>query len=92
MWSMRRPVIRWTRCTECWVSALAATVRGVPEVPRVVHGKTPSSQNTSYQFTRDSREIYGALRTHAELAMGIRCSRKRVARLMRKAGLVEVRR
>lgn len=35
-----------------------------------------------------SRQIYGYPRVHAELrALGLRCSRKRVARLMRKAGL-----
>jgi len=35
-----------------------------------------------------SRQIYGYPRVHAELkALGIRCSRKRVARLMREAGL-----
>lgn len=38
---------------------------------------------------RDSRATYGAPRGHAELrATGIRCGRKRVARLMQKAGLV----
>ena len=38
---------------------------------------------------RDSRETYGAPRVHAELrSLGVRCGRKRVARLMRKAGLV----
>ncbi len=37
---------------------------------------------------RDSRETYGAPRIHFELrALGIRCGRKRVARLMRDAGL-----
>ena len=37
---------------------------------------------------RDSRGTYGAPRVHAELhALGIRCSRKRVARLMRNAGI-----
>jgi putative transposase len=35
-----------------------------------------------------SRQIYGYPRVHAELrALGVRCSRKRVARLMRRAGL-----
>jgi len=43
---------------------------------------------------RESREVYGAPRVHAELTLGqgIRCSRKRVARLMRLAGLVGVHR
>lgn len=37
---------------------------------------------------RDSRETYGVPRVHFELAMrGVRVSRKRVARLMREAGL-----
>lgn len=37
---------------------------------------------------RDSRETYGAPRVHAELRrQGVRCARKRVARLMREAGL-----
>jgi putative transposase len=38
---------------------------------------------------RQSRETYGVLRIHAELrATGTRCGKKRVARLMRAAGLV----
>ena len=37
---------------------------------------------------RDSRQTYGAPRIHFELrTLGLRCARKRVARLMRKAGL-----
>ena len=36
----------------------------------------------------DSRQTYGAPRIHSELStLGVRCARKRVARLMRKAGL-----
>ncbi len=42
---------------------------------------------------RDSRETYGAPRIHAELRFGgTRCSRKRIARLMRAAGLEGVHR
>lgn len=41
-----------------------------------------------HEIHRRSRETYGSPRMHAELkALGIHCSRKRVARLMRKAGL-----
>ena len=37
---------------------------------------------------RDSRQTYGAPRVHFELrTLGVRCARKRVARLMREAGL-----
>ena len=37
---------------------------------------------------RDSRGIYGASRVYAELrSLGVGCGHKRVARLMRKAGL-----
>src|SRR5687768_8366552 len=37
---------------------------------------------------RDSRETYGAPRIHFELrTLGVRCARKRVARLMREAGI-----
>jgi putative transposase len=41
-----------------------------------------------YEIHHRSRATYGYPRVHAELrAIGIRCSKKRVARLMRKAGL-----
>jgi putative transposase len=40
------------------------------------------------EIHRRSRETYGSLRIHAELrSLGTRCSRKRVARLMREAGV-----
>ena len=40
------------------------------------------------EIHRRSRETYGSPRVHAELkALGSRCSRKRVARLMREAGI-----
>ena len=41
-----------------------------------------------HQIHHRSRATYGSPRVHAELkALGIHCARKRVARLMRKAGL-----
>jgi putative transposase len=41
-----------------------------------------------YEIHRRSRQTYGSPRIHAELrAVGVRCGRKRVARLMRKEGL-----
>ncbi|MGQ0668057.1 MAG: IS3 family transposase, partial [Actinomycetota bacterium] len=43
---------------------------------------------------QDSRQTYGAPRVHAELRLGHRifCSQKRVARLMRQAGIQGVHR
>jgi putative transposase len=59
-------------------------------------GRPPSKRNlendalteTIREIHERSRETYGSPRVHAELrTLGTRCSRKRVERLMRKAGL-----
>jgi putative transposase len=59
-------------------------------------GRPPSKRNrendalteTIREIHKRSRETYGSPRVHAELrTLGTRCSRKRVERLMRKAGL-----
>ncbi|MDI6872363.1 MAG: IS3 family transposase [Bacillota bacterium] len=44
------------------------------------------------ELHQESKGTYGAPRIHAELTLGlgVKCSRKRVARLMREAGLVSV--
>lgn len=58
--------------------------------PRAVADERLSATIT--QIHQASRATYGAPRVHAELrlGLGIRCGRKRVARLMRHAGLVGV--
>ncbi len=59
-------------------------------------GRPPSKRNREdaslkgriHEIYRRSRETYGSPRVHAELrSVGIRCSRKRVERLMRESGL-----
>jgi putative transposase len=59
-------------------------------------GRAPSARDQAdallsekiARIHRDSRETYGAPRIHFELrTLGVRCSRKRVSRLMRKVGL-----
>jgi putative transposase len=59
-------------------------------------GRAPSARDQAdallsekiARIHRDSRETYGAPRIHFELrTFGVRCSRKRVSRLMRKVGL-----
>lgn len=47
---------------------------------------------TIVRIHQDSRTSYGARRVHAELRLGlqIRCGKKRVARLMRLAGIAGV--
>ena len=50
--------------------------------------------NTIVDIHRRSRRSYGSPRVHAELRLGraVRCSRKRVERLMRQAGIVGIHR
>jgi len=59
-------------------------------------GRPPSARNRAdgaltekiHEIHERSRQTYGSPRVHAELrALGTRCSRKRVERLMRKSGL-----
>ncbi len=53
-----------------------------------------SLTNTIVDIHRMSRRSYGSPRVHAELRLGLdtRCSRKRVERLMRQAGVAGIRR
>lgn len=61
-----------------------------PTNKRVEQDATLWAQITT--IFRDSRRTYGSPRVHASLrAQGIRCSKKRVARLMRKSALVACR-
>ena len=62
------------------------TWRGRPESDRAKQDKELTERITSIHS--NSRSTYGAPRIHAELQeQGTRCGRKRVARLMRLAGL-----
>lgn len=58
------------------------------------HAESDSKLTTLIRLVyENSRSIYGAPRIYAELKeMGVRCAKKRVARLMREAGLVGVHR
>jgi putative transposase len=60
--------------------------RGRPLSKRSCENSTLTSEIR--EFYRRSRKTYGSPRVHAELrALGRHCSRKRVERLMREAGL-----
>ena len=53
-----------------------------------ISGRRPAFGEDRSHSQRDSTETYGAPRIHFELkTLGVRCARKRVARLMREAGL-----
>jgi helix-turn-helix protein len=61
----------------CWVSPQAGSMHG--EMARRQRGRRPTPGSRS-GFGRSSPAAYGAPRVHAELrALGVRCSRKRVA-------------
>ena len=61
--------------------------RARPTSPRALEDEVLSLEIG--RIHQDSRGTYGAPRIHAELRLGhgVRCGRKRVARLMRQAGL-----
>ncbi len=81
----------------CLPVALLCRMLGVSKSGYYAWRQRPPSQRSREDATltakireihRRSRETYGSPRVHAELkALGTRCGRKRVARLMRKAGL-----
>ena len=83
-----RPSIAWPPCAESWVSPPAGTTRGASGRCRRGRGRMWSSAREIHAIHRESHGTYGAPRIHADLAArGIRIGRKRVARLMRGAGL-----
>ena len=75
-------------CAVCSVSPRAATGRGGGARPHARADANAALQQRIVAIHAASRATYGAPRIHAELrAQGERCSRKRVARLMRLAGV-----
>jgi putative transposase len=71
-------------------SGFYAAARRAPSARAVVDEQLGVAIRVAH---RASRRTYGSPRVHAELrAHGLRCGRKRVARLMREAGLVAKRR
>ena len=77
----------------CWASP-QRVLRGTRRPPRAAHDKTLSLQSTSYRFTRIAEaptESEGP-RGASSKGMGIRCSRKQVARADATGGLVGVHR
>ena len=83
--------MRCRGCAGCWASPPAGTTRGEAVGGVLVRSATRSCAARSERIHQASRGTYGVPRVHAELAAGgWRVSRKRVARLMREAGLVGV--
>ena len=86
---MRRPLIRCVECAACWASPEAGYWAWRRREPSA--RSRANAQLTSHigQIHQASRGTYGARRVHAELAArGMACGHNRVARLMRRAGLV----
>ena len=80
-----------TMCRPCWVSPPADTTRGEAVGVRPRAKREEALRGTIRAIHEVSGGTYGAPRVHAELlAGGCRVSRKRVARLMREAGLAGV--
>ena len=75
------------RCAGCWASPPAGTTRGASGRRRRAQADEILLGQIRAIHAR-SRGTYGARRIRVELrAQGMRCARKRVARLMRQAGL-----
>jgi putative transposase len=84
----RRPTIRSRCCAGYWESQGAATTDWKDRPPSKRNRENAALTEKIQEIHDRSRRTYGYPRVHAELrALGVRCSRKRVARLMRKAGL-----
>ena len=79
---------RWPVCS---VSPRAGTTRGVDVHPQLVRGADAELTARVQEIHAGSRGTYGAPRIHAELAeAGVAVGRKRVARVMRAAGIAGV--
>jgi putative transposase len=86
--SKRRPPIPSRACAVCSVSPRAARSAWRRRVPSRRADANTRLQEHIVRIHSASRATYGAPRIHAELrAQGERCSRKRVARLRRLAGV-----
>jgi putative transposase len=88
-WSVRRPPLPCVGCAGCWVSPPVATLAWRRRELRARAHANAHLTGHSVQSHQASRGTYGALRVQAELAArGLPCGHNRVARLMRRAGLV----
>lgn len=80
--------MQWLCSVECWRSRSVRTTPGGNANPARRQQEDEQLSETIQRVHAESRQRYSSPRIHAELqAQGIRCGRKRVARLMRRAGL-----